>query len=228
MSEIKTKLLNLFGDNITSDITPKDMRTLIENIFESKENNTRKITDITAMVFAEFPIMMNDLVLVDEEENTNRMNGLYISRKDYPLIGDLDLVASITDINNILSQGQDNEILSIKDGELVWIPQKHGYYIKGTKPIDEILVIVPLNIGEIFIAEDTQPYAQVPGVQGDGYSWSGTTWINIGKLVGEDGTGTGTGTSEPSLITQNMNVLTEDFVIGDGFSGVVTSGFRID
>jgi len=30
-----------------------------------------------------------------------------------------------------------------------------------------------------------------------------------------------------TLITQNQNVLTEDFALADGFSGVVTSGFTI-
>ena len=36
------------------------------------------------------------------------------------------------------------------------------------------------------------------------------------------------GGSGGGLITQNMNVLTEDFVLEDGFSGVVAGGFAIE
>jgi len=36
------------------------------------------------------------------------------------------------------------------------------------------------------------------------------------------------GGSGGGVITQNMNVLTEDFALEDGFSGVVTDGFTIN
>ncbi len=41
-----------------------------------------------------------------------------------------------------------------------------------------------------------------------------------GEIIPVGGSGGG-------MITQNMNVLTEDFALDDGFSGVVASGFKI-
>ena len=181
----KNRIINIFQDNIQSDIMPSDMRVFVNAIFDAKENNIRKITDtskFTTVSFPTYPIRENDLVIINEENNANKMNGLYLSTKSYPSISDLTLISPDIELNELLSSGQDNEILSIVDGELIWIPQQHGYYIKGTKIINEILSIIPLNIGEIFIAEESDPYAAVPGLQGDGYSWSGSEWINIGAL----------------------------------------------
>ena len=43
-----------------------------------------------------------------------------------------------------------------------------------------------------------------------------------GTIISVGGSGSGGG-----LITQNQNILTEDFTLDAGFSGVVTSGFTI-
>ena len=184
---IKNQILNLFLDNISGDIVPKDMRTFVTNIFDSKENIIRKVTDSNNLIFIDYPIKQNDLVVINEANNRNSRNGLYLAKVDNPTFNYLELISSEIDTNNILSSGKNNEILATINGVLTWVPQKHGYYLKGTKNILDILAIRPVNIGEVFIAQDTQPYADVPGSAGDGYSWDGDDWINVGPLVGPAG-----------------------------------------
>ncbi len=183
----KNKILNLFLDNISGDITPEDMRTFVNSVYDSQENLIRKITDISDFTFSDYMVNKNDLIVINEEGNPNNKNGLYLASKDNPLIEDLELISSDIEINDILNSGNNNDILSTLDGVLTWIPQKHGYYIKGSKLIQDILNIIPLNAGEIFIALDTQEYVEVPGKSGDGYSWDGDKWLNIGRLVGDVG-----------------------------------------
>ena len=158
MTSVHRQTLNIFRDNIQSDIMPSDLRVFVNNIFNAKENNIQKVDDITKLKYIGLttPIVANDVVIIDEEENLNKKNGIYLAGKDAPLLEDLILIASVSEIEALKAKGKDNEVLSIIGGELTWIPQKPGYYIKGTKPIFEILNIVPLNIGEIFIAEDTR------------------------------------------------------------------------
>lgn len=179
--KIKDKILNLFLDNHTGDISPEDMRTFVNNIFDSKENIIRKITNHKNLIFIDYPIEIDDLVIINELNNQNSLNGLYLSTKKNPEFKDLLLVSyDPSGLSDILSLGNNNQVLATINNKLTWIDKEHGYYIKGTKNINDILNIVPMNIGEIFIAGDSQPFADVPGYVGDGYSWDGNNWINIG------------------------------------------------
>ncbi len=204
MSAVKTQTLNLFLDNIVSDITPSDLRTFVNNVFDSKENLIRIATDSRNLVYIDYPIEKNDLVVINEADNEYERNGLYISLKKDPVYPyDLKMVSSNVETDKILSEGKDNQILATINGELTWIPQSHGYYIKGTIPIEAILNIVPLNLGEVFIASDDNSEVETPGIVGDGYSWDGKQWLNIGQLRGIKGD---QGTSGPEGPQGQTNV----------------------
>lgn len=184
----KDRILNLFLDNIVSDITPSDMRHFVNTVFDSKENSIRKIATLNDIerIFP-YPILKGDLVVIFEDPN---YNGIYLSKKDNPSFNDVQLIAGAGDSEEdltILAQGESNQILSNVDGELVWIEQEIGFQILGTKRIQDILILKPANSNVIYIAENTAQFSAVPGVEGDGYSWNGIVWINIGPMRGIQG-----------------------------------------
>lgn len=195
----KDRILNLFNDNIVSDITPSDMRHFVNTVFDTKENTIRKLSQFNDLerVFP-YPILKNDLIVVFEDEGRN---GIYLALKDNPQVQDVQLVAgpgAYEDDLEILTQGESNQILSNIDGKLIWIEQEMGFQILGTKRIQDILLLSPADKNVIYIAENTAQFAAVPGFTGDGYSWDGKVWTNIGQLRGQDGTKGDTGDTGPA------------------------------
>lgn len=181
---LKEQVLNLFLDNLSGNISAADIRYFIEHIFNSKENLIRKANDSNDLIFVDYPIQENDLVVITEENNLNSRNGLYYSTKLNPLFTDLELVSYDISINTILNNGDNNQILATVNEALTWINQTQGYQIFGTLYITEILELRPLTAGSVYIANNTDTLADIPGVVGDGYSWTGSEWINIGQLRG--------------------------------------------
>ena len=63
-------------------------------------------------------------------------------------------------------------------------PQGTGIELKGTvATVGDLSGISDPEIGDTWIVEDS----------GDGYSWDGSSWVNIGQLVGPDGASGATG-----------------------------------
>ena len=208
MSKIKNQILNLFLDNIVNDITPSDMRIFVNAIFDNKENNIRKLSTLASVekVYPT-PIIDNDLVIIIEDGDNN---GIYLVLNDNPTQADLMLIAGSgtgAEYIETLSQGQNNQILSFVDDELVWIDQNSGYTIVGTKRIQDILVLRPAEINTIYIAENSDHFSYLPGLLGDGYSWDGSIWNNIGQLRGPEGPATDLsnfdGISQLEKVTEN-------------------------
>ena len=77
----KQQILNLFLDNIVGDISPHDMRTFVEAIFDSKENHIH-IKDISD----ELDYMVSDdLVVINDHGHYI----LYTTTKNQPHFDDL-------------------------------------------------------------------------------------------------------------------------------------------
>lgn len=203
MSKLKDRILNLFLDNIVKDITAADMRTFVNAVFDGKENTIRKldkIKDITR-VFS-VPIFKGDLIVVyNDPEN----NGIYMAMKDKPQITDLELIGYSGEGNlDIPVEGEDGAVLSIQNGVLTWTEPSLGYSLMGTLPIREILSLTPSRVNVVYIAENNDYFSSVPGKIGDGYSWDGSKWTNVGQVRGPAGDATGVGSeSELEKITEN-------------------------
>ena len=185
---IKNKILNLFLDNNRKDITPSDMRIFVNNIFDTKENTIRKLDEINDLnrVYPN-PILKNDIILIyNDFEN----NGIYLVKKDNPTKSDIQLISGnsrFLDELSIIESGENNQVLSVKDNTLTWVPMPTGYKILGTKKIRDILVLKPIETNVIYIAENTDYFSYIPGKKGEGYSWDGNEWSNIGQITGLDG-----------------------------------------
>jgi hypothetical protein len=196
MSTVKNSILALFDDNLTGAITASDMRIFVEAIFDSKENEIHvfeTLSDIDTYRSTStnpYPISKFDLVVITDEthqENWGSERGIYISLKDAPSQVDVFKVSSLN-YDKFIEQGQIGQLISLDSNkELTWIEPIDGYYIQGTDLITNILNKRPSQKGEIWIAENEELTAPVPGTVGDGYSWDGSKWNNIGQLRGPAG-----------------------------------------
>lgn len=189
---IKQNILNLFQDNVVGAISARDIRAFVDTIFDTKENSIQifeRLQEIdTYNPSPELSIKKFDLIVITDHNNTNTIKetGVYISLKDKPTSNDVLKVSSLN-YDEFLKQGKDNQLITLVNGELTWIDPLPGYFIQGRKNIDDILSLRPTQRGIIFIANDTNLTAPVPGNEGDGYSWIGDSWVNIGPLQGPQG-----------------------------------------
>ena len=183
----KEQILNLFLDNTIGDISPADMRTFVNAIFDGKENDIQIVTpqsDLTALV-------KNDLVI----QTTPNELGIYITPKDSPLYTDLILVASPTTQDIGMGTEGQSPIVRTVNGidEVVWEVLQATKFL-GTLNIRDILLISDAEPYDTYIAADSSSTVTPPGVVGDGYSWFDTRWNNIGAIRGQQGQ---TGTQGP-------------------------------
>jgi len=191
----KESILALFDDNIVGAISAADMRIFVDTIFDTKENTIHifeKLSElITYRQSAKYPIKKFDLIVITDSQNSNQIKdtGIYIALKDNP-DGSNNDVFKVSNLNydNFLKLGETNQLISLDSNKnLIWINPIEGYYIEGTDYILEILKKRPVQKGEIWIAKDTDLLAPIPGQEGDGYSWNGSEWKNIGQLRGPMG-----------------------------------------
>jgi len=184
---IKQSILNLFDDNTIGAISPEDMRTFVNTIFDYKQNRIYVFQKIEEIYFHD-KLQKNDLIVINNE-NQDFNNGLYVVLKTNPAYN--DDIKKIANLNydEFVKLGKNNQLVSINEGELVWIDPLPGYFIKGTEEISVILSKRPDTVGEIWIAESDDFSVPIPGHEGDGYSWTGyeNGWINIGPLRGPAG-----------------------------------------
>jgi len=182
---IKQNILNLFDDNNTGDISPEDMRTFVDTIFDYKQNkiyvffSRDEIYPNNPDIL--YPIQKNDLIVLITE-------GVFISVKNSPLQNDIKKIANLN-YDEFIKLGKNDQLITINNGKLKWIDPLPGYFIEGTDEIINILSKRPDQRGVIYIASNTDLSASVPGYEGDGYSWTGyeNGWINIGPLRGPAG-----------------------------------------
>ena len=183
-NQIKQNTLNLFLDGIANNITAQDMRIFVDNIWDDKENGIRKISNLSDIT-GETHVESGDVIICDGTGIDPKEAGIYIANQANPNSSDLRLVTGY--VPTIPDNGNDGEILSIQNGILVWTDIKYVFRVLGTKPINEILSITDINSGSTFIAENDDAFAIPPGFIGDGYTFNGTNWKNIGPLRGEKG-----------------------------------------
>jgi len=196
MDSVKNSILALFGDNVTGSISAADMRIFVNSIFDSKENEIHvfeKLSDITnyrSDSNTVYPISKFDIIVITDENYINNYGsekGIYISLKDSPGENDVFKVSSLN-YDEFIKLGQTGQLISLdSNNELAWIDQTEGYFIEGAENISEILNKRPSQKGPIWIANNTELLAPVPGKEGDGYSWTGSEWVNIGPLRGPEG-----------------------------------------
>jgi len=190
---LKQSILNLFEDNAVGAISAEDLRIFVNTIFDSKENEIKVFDnlsdiDVYRLQNPEYPINQNDAIIIKDPNNTNTIKerGLYISLVDNPSSLDVFKLANIN-YDEFIKTGLNGQIVSIQDGELTWIEPLEGYYIEGTLEIQEILLLRPSQKGPVYIAKTDDLTAPIPGKEGDGYSWNGNEWINVGQLRGPAG-----------------------------------------
>ncbi len=183
------KILNLFLDNVTSDITAADMRTFVSTIWDDKEFSVQKVINTQPGNWSMETVSMNDLVVIAEDNDPNKLNGLYLAMKDKPLLGDLRLITSNQDIINVLEAGEDGKVLGSLSGDLVWVDNDStGYYIQGTDTIYNIVRKTPFVTGETWISSTSDTLSNPAGIIGDGYTYAGEgIWRNVGQLQGPAG-----------------------------------------
>ncbi len=196
MSTIKDSILALFDDNITGAITASDLRIFVDTIFDSKENNINvfdRLSEIDTYLLNEntkYPIQKFDIISITDnqhQQNWGSEKGIYIALKDSPTSSDVLKISSLN-YDEFIKSGSTGQLISLDStGNLVWIEPIEGYYIEGTDTITNILNKRPSQKGPIWIATNEELTAPVPGKIGDGYSWDGIKWTNIGALRGPEG-----------------------------------------
>ena len=72
-----------------------------------------------------------------------------------------------------------------------------GVQVQGSAKIADILAKTGAQHGDMWIATDDNSTASEPGTIGDGYTWSGSQWINVGKIRGQKGDAGPTGLQGP-------------------------------
>ncbi|MCD6435372.1 MAG: hypothetical protein J7L15_03210, partial [Clostridiales bacterium] len=175
---IKQSTLNLFLDNIVDNISAEDMRLFVENVWSDKENSVRKISNLS-QIADQIGIEQNDIIICTEGTD----EGMYIALVKDPEIANLQKITSQT---TEIPGGIDGQILSLNNGELIWVDRDYTFQVLGTLPIEDIMIERPVA-GITYIAENNSVTALVPGIIGDGYTWNGGTWINIGQMRGTQG-----------------------------------------
>lgn len=193
MATLKDSILVLFQDNVMGGISAEDMRVFINAIFDSKENevqvfDTLKKVDEYQLQNPTYPVLNNDFIVITDPDDTSMINerGIYISTKDNPNQNDLLKIANVN-YDEFIKQGNDGQLITLYNDELAWIDPLPGYYIEGTAEILEILSKRPEQRGPVWIAASDDLTAPVPGYEGDGYSWTGFRWVNVGTLRGPEG-----------------------------------------
>jgi hypothetical protein len=193
MTNIKDQILVLFQDNVMGGISAEDMRIFVNAVFDSKENEIRvyeKLQDVTDYRLSNpmYPINQNDVVIITDHNNTAEYtdSGIYLAPKTNPSGDDLVRLSNVN-YDEFLQTGDNGQLITVNDGVLTWIDPIEGYYIEGTAEIMEILLKKPDQKGPVWIAENTDLTAPVPGEKGDGYSWNGYEWKNVGQLRGPEG-----------------------------------------
>ena len=194
MSTVKNSILALFDDNIMGAITAADMRIFVDAIFDSKENEIRVFDELQNITdyqqsSPEFPIEKFDVIVITSPNNQNQITdrGVYIALKSNPNENDVLKIANVN-YDEFLKIGKPNQLISLDAlGNLTWIEPLEGYYIEGSDTITNILDKYPSQKGPVYIASNTELTAPVPGKIGDGYSWTGEKWVNVGQLRGPQG-----------------------------------------
>ena len=193
MSTVKDSILALFDDNVVGAISAQDMRIFVDAIFDSKENEIHVFDSIQGVevyrVNNEYPIEQFDIIVITDSNNPNQITdrGLYLALKANPGRNDLFKIGNVN-YDEFIKTGTTGQLISLDSNqELTWIEPLEGYYIEGTARISEILAMRPDQRGPVWIASDDDDLAQVPGKTGDGYSWTGTNWVNVGQLRGPAG-----------------------------------------
>jgi hypothetical protein len=182
---LQTLIRNLFQPNLTESISAEDMQIFVDGIFQASESIIRKFQ--TPQELDDFrnsdpdvKMLKGDLCVITDKP----YSGIYISKINQPFFTDMVL---LSDENSILNDGGANQMLYSIQGVPTWGKVPDGYFIKGTAPIKNILQQWQIPQGTIYIASETDPTASIPGTKGDGYSWDGYVWSNIGSLVGPKG-----------------------------------------
>jgi hypothetical protein len=196
---VKDAILVLFQDNTVGSIGADDLRMFIDAVFETKENNIRvfeRLQDLDVIrqstnLNNQTVIQKGDLIVITDPQalpDTPNERGLYMALVTNPgsSNNDVQKIAN-TNYDDFIKQGNDGQFITLENGKLTWVDRYDGYFIKGTDLIANILVKSASGIGEIWIAEDTDLNAEIPGREGDGYSWDGLRWNNIGQLRGPAG-----------------------------------------
>jgi hypothetical protein len=189
---IKESILTLFDDNVVGAISAKDMRIFVEAIFDTKENEIHvfeKLEDIETYRYnnPDYPIEKFDVFIITDTNDLYSDKGIYIALKTAPGVNDVLKVGNVN-YDEFIQTGESGQLISLDaDGKLTWIEPIEGYYIQGRKIISEILSLRPNQKGVIYIAANTDLTAEIPGNEGDGYSWDGLKWNNIGQLRGPKG-----------------------------------------
>ena len=197
MSAIKNSILALFDDNLTGAISAADMRIFVNAIFDSKENEIHVFDNLSDLVSYRtnpnnFVIQKFDIIIITDSTNDTFTSerGIYIALKDSPgEIPGID-VFKIAALNydEFLKTGNTGQLISLdSNNQLTWIEPIEGYFIEGTDTITNILNKRPSQKGPIWISTNEELLAPVPGRVGDGYSWDGEKWNNIGPLRGPEG-----------------------------------------
>lgn len=195
MSTVKNSILTLFDDNVTGAISAADMRVFVEAIFDSKENTVHVFDKLSELVDYRndtetvYPIEKFDIICITDANNTAQVTerGVYIALKQSPGESDVFKVAD-DGYDEFLLTGETGQLISLdSDQKLVWIDQIPGYFIEGTDTIENILAKRPDQQGPVWIASNTDTTVEVPGEEGDGYSWDGDSWTNIGPMRGPEG-----------------------------------------
>jgi len=193
MSNVKDSILALFDDNVVGAISASDMRIFVESIFDSKENEIHIFENLgeleTYRLNSSYPIEKFDVIVITDHNNLNQVTnrGIYIALKDNPGQNDVFKVGS-ENYDDFLKLGNPAQLISLDSNKkLTWIEPLEGYYLEGTAPIRTILDKLPVQKGPVWIAEDDDISAPIPGKKGDGYSWDGNNWINVGQIRGPEG-----------------------------------------
>ena len=182
----KQQLLDLFADNVNGAINPEDLRMFVESIYNTKEDLITRVTDVRLYDFSQ--MKAGQLIIVLEPNNAHGRNGIYSTNTDYPQgFSELSLITDNNEATVLLSEGLDGQILSRKNGQPVWVDDTFGYEIKGSIPVYDILDIKNPTKGDVYVSTTSNtkffPTCQV----GDGISFNGTAWVNIGQIRGPKG-----------------------------------------
>ena len=180
----KQQILNLFLDNSVGNILPEHMRTFVEAIFTAKQDTIPIVTDTTTYQFQNHH--ESEIIFINSTDKS--INGVYISTKDSPLLADFICISGPKSLDYLLQQGDEGDILSIKNGKFSW-SKPLQINIKGSASALVIATKRPED-GDIWISTDELnninlfPFVVHPG---DGLMYESCGWVNIGQIRGAQG-----------------------------------------
>ena len=179
-TQLKNDVLNLFPDNATGEISPADLREFVNTIFDSKENVIYKKNTSAEIPLDNTYVETNDLMVILNGND----RGIYRVINNQPTdLNDLELIIAPNDTTLPDCPPNDNKYYSLScyNSSISW-EQRLTPYIAGRMDIQDILNLTPENPGVLYIANNTDQSARVPGEYNDVYSWDGCYWINLGKI----------------------------------------------